>query len=134
MPANVFNFYSLHLAHMLDLLGRNVPVPDLGLEHPPEQLEQDLEADLANLGIVAALAQLVADEGMLRPGELVEAGDEAGLAHLGADKVAAFVGDVGVLDAEDHGKLGGGEVGEAVDGVIGGGEGLRGGVAGLVGA
>jgi hypothetical protein len=39
---------------------------------------------------------------VLRPGELVPAEDDAGLAQLGADEVASCVGHVGVADAEDE--------------------------------
>lgn len=90
---------------MLHLLHRPVAGAQVRLEHAPEQLEQDLEADLCDGRVVAALAQLVADEGVLGPGELVKAEDDAGLAQLGPDQVTSGVGHVRVLDAEDHGHL-----------------------------
>ena len=92
--------------------------PEVYLERAPEQLEQDLEASLGDGRVVAALAQLVADKGVLRPGELMPAEDDAGFAHLGADEVAARVGHVGILDPEDHGHLAL-EPGEEVDRVVG---------------
>lgn len=122
------------------MLGRSdaaVPGPEVGLEDAAEELEQDLEADLGDGRVVAALAELVADEGVLGPGEFVEAGCHPRLAELGADEVAAGAVDVGVLDAEDHGDLGvvGGEAGDEVEGVVAGwGGGRGGGVAGVVGA
>ncbi len=101
------------------------------LEHPPKDLQQHLEAHLGHGRVVAALAQLVADKGVLRPRKLVEARDDAGRAHLGADEVAPGVGHVRVLDAKDHGGLAlelvelvqrvdavGGRIGRRVGGVV----------------
>lgn len=119
---------------MLNLISPAHPIPQLRLEHPPEQLQQHLEASLGDGRVVAAFAQLVADEGVLRPGELVPAEDAAGLAELGADEVPSRVRDVGVADAEDEGRLAA-EEGELVEGVWGvGGGGGGGGVGGGVGA
>lgn len=53
---------------------------------------------------------------MLRPRKLVPAKDHASVAHLLADEVAARVGDVGVLDAKDHGDFTF-ELGKLVEGV-----------------
>lgn len=117
------------------LRGRNGPVPGskVRLENPAEELKQDLEADLCDGRVVAALAQLVPDEGVLRPGELVKAEDDARVAQLGADEVAPGVGHVGVLDAEDQGHLAA-QLLEVVERVRGA-RGWRGGrVGGLVGA
>ena len=75
------------------------------LQHTAKQLEQNLEADLGNSRVIAALAELVADEGMLGPGELIEAGNDASIAQLGADKVTPGIGNMSVLDAEDDGDL-----------------------------
>ena len=117
----------LHLTTLLD------PPPQLRLEHAPKQLQQHLEADLCHGRVVAAFAQLVADEGVLRPGELVPAEDAAGLAQLAAEEVAPGVGHVGVAHAEDERGLGpeGAEVVERVGAV---GRGVRGGVRVGVGA
>lgn len=95
--------------------------PQIRLEHSSEQLQQNLKADLCHGGVISALAELVPDEGVLRPGELVEAGNDAGFAHGLADEVAALGGNVGVLDAEDHGALSVGEGVEERDGRFGGG-------------
>lgn len=91
-----------HLADVLDLLGRSVPRAEVDLEGAAEQLEQDLEAGLGDGRVVAALAELVADEGVLGPGELVEVEHGARGAQLGADQVPPRVADVRVLDAEDQ--------------------------------
>ena len=106
---------------------------EVDLEGTAEQLEQDLEAGLGNGWVVAALAQLVADESVLSPRELMPAEDDAGFAHLGADEVAPGVGHVRVLDAEDHGHLAF-EFGEEVDSMVGVGWGGGRGVCCCVGA
>jgi len=90
---------------MLNLLGPPIPLSQIRLEHAPKQLQQHLEADLGDGRVVAALAELVADEGVLRPRKLVEAENDARVPELPADQVAPAVGDVRVLDAEDHGHL-----------------------------
>lgn len=110
----------------------NLGSPQVRLQHAPKQLQQHLKAHLGDGRVVAALAQLVADEGVLGPGELVEGGGDAGLAQLGADEVAALGGDVGVLDAEDHGDLGVREGRQQVEGVRAALRGGRGGVLGRV--
>ena len=86
------------------------------LEDPAEDLEEDLEAGFGDGRVVAPLAELVADEGVLGPGELVPVEGDARGAHLGANQVAPGVGDVGVADAKDHGGLAS-QVGEEVEGV-----------------
>jgi hypothetical protein len=53
-------------------------LPKLGAQDAPKDLEQDLEAGLGDGRVVAALAELVADEGVLGPGELVPAEGGAG--------------------------------------------------------
>lgn len=106
-----------HLTDVLQLLWRTVLGAKIDLEGAAKQLQQDLEAGLGDGRIVAALAELVADEGVLGPGELVEAEDDAGLAKLGADQVAAGVGHVGVLEPEDQRHLAL-EVAEEVNGVF----------------
>lgn len=108
-----------------------VPGPQVSLEHPAKELEEHLEADLCDGRVVAALGELVADEGVLGPGELVEAGGDAGLAELGADEIATGVGDVGVLDAKDHGDLALEPV-EEVEGVVAAGRSSRRGVGGFI--
>lgn len=75
------------------------------LEDTTKELKQDLEADLGDGWVVAALAEFITDEGMLGPGELVEAGSHTGLAQLGADKVTPGIRDVCILDTEDQGNL-----------------------------
>jgi hypothetical protein len=87
------------------------------LEDPAKEFKQDLEADLGDGWVVTALAEFITDEGMLGPGELVEAGNDTGLAQLGADKVTARIGDVCILDTKDHGNLAL-EVVEKVQGVV----------------
>ena len=54
---------------------------------------------------------------MLRPGKLVEAKDNPGFTKLLSDEIAAGVGDVRVLDAEDHCHFAP-ELGEQVDRMI----------------
>jgi hypothetical protein len=101
------------------------------LEGTAKELEQNLEADLCDGWVITALAELVADEGVLGPGELVEAGDDAGLAQLSANEVAARVGHVSVFDAEDEGNLSL-ELAEEVEGVVAVRGRVGGGVGGLV--
>lgn len=117
---------------MLQLLRLVVLVAQVRLERAPEQLEQDLKADLGDGWVVAALTELVADEGVLRPGELVEAEHDTVLAQLLPDQVPACVGHVCVFDAENQGRLGLGLVQE-VDGVVAVGRGLGRCVGGVVG-
>lgn len=88
---------------MLDLLRGGIARSQVRLEDSPEQLEQHLEAYLGDRRVVAPLAELVADEGVLRPRELVEVEHGARRPQLLPDQVAPGVGDVRVLDAEDHG-------------------------------
>jgi hypothetical protein len=102
-------------------------------QHTAKQLEQNLEADLGNGWVIAAFAKLIADESMLGPGELVEAGNDASLAQFSADKVTSGVRNVGILDAEDDGNLAL-KVVKEVEGVIAVGWRSRGGVCRLVGA
>lgn len=106
------------------------------LEDTAKELKQDLEADLGDGWVVAALAEFITDEGMLSPGELVEAGNDTSLAQLGADKVTSSIRDVCILDTKDHGNLAL-EVVEKVQGVVavfgGSGRGV-GGVIGTKGA
>lgn len=118
---------------MFHLHGPPILAPQVDLQRPPEQLEQDLEAGLGDGRVVAALAQLIADKGMLSPGKLVEAKDDAGVAQLGADEVAARVRDVRVLEAKEQRDLAL-EVGQEVDGVVAVGGGRGGGVGCGVGA
>jgi hypothetical protein len=92
---------------MLHLLLDPVVCAQVRLQHPPKDLEQDLETGLGDGGVVAALAQLVTDEGVLRPRELVPAEDGAGLAQLAPDQVPAPVRHVRVEQAEEEGELGG---------------------------
>jgi hypothetical protein len=88
------------------------------LESTAKKLKQNLEANLCDGWIIAALAELVADEGVLGPGEFVEASGNAGGTELGADEITAGVRDVSVFDAENHGNLSVAEVGEAVESVL----------------
>lgn len=65
---------------MLDFLRSAVFASEINLQRPSKQLQQHLKTRLGNRRIVAPLAQLVPDERMLRPGELMEAKDDAGFA------------------------------------------------------
>jgi hypothetical protein len=102
---------------VLNFLGRSILGAQIRLERATKQLEQNLKADLGNGRIVAALAELVADKGVLGPGELVKAEDGARLAQLQPDQIAARVRDVRVLEPKDHGDLTL-EVAELVNGVV----------------
>lgn len=90
---------------MLNLRRVRVTRSQVRLEDSPKQLRQHLEAYFGDGRVVAALAELVPDEGVLCPCELVEAEHDTGLAQLLPDQVASSVGDVRVLDAEDHGNF-----------------------------
>ena len=89
-------------ANVFHLVRAAVRLAELGSEHAAKQLEENLEAGLTDGRVVAAFAELVADEGVLGPGELVEAKSCAGLAHLEPNQVAPGVGHVRVLDPEDE--------------------------------
>jgi hypothetical protein len=104
----------------------------IGLEDTTKEFQQDLEADLGNGRIVATLAELVPDESMLRPGELVEASNDTSLTELSTNKIAASVGDMSILDAKDHGNLSL-ELMEKVQSVIAVRRGGRGSVGSIVG-
>ncbi len=58
------------LADMLYSLDLPVMLSQVCLENPSELFQKDLKARLGDGWVVAALAQLVADERMLCPGEL----------------------------------------------------------------
>lgn len=118
---------------MLNLWHLSLPRPQIRLEHPPKHLQQHLKAHLCHRRVVSSLAQLVADKRVLRPRKLVKARHHAGLAHLGANQIPARVGDVRVLDAENHGHLAL-EAGKVVERVRAGGGRLGGGVGAAVGA
>jgi hypothetical protein len=118
------------LADMLNLMLLPIRLPQIRLKHPPKHLQKNLEASLGDRRIIPPFAQLIADESVLRPRKLVEAEDDACVAKLFADEIAAGVGDVGVFDAEDHGHFAfeGGEEVEGVDAIGrsgGGGVGCR---------
>ena len=102
---------------MLDLLLFAICRPEVCLENPPKQLEKDLEANFGNGRVITPLAQLIADEGVLRPGKLVEAKDDPRVTKFLSDEIAAGVGDVRVLDAEDHCHFAP-ELGEQIDRVV----------------
>ena len=101
-----FLLESTFLANVLDLLGRVVTGAQVRLERAAEELDQDLEADLGVSRVVAALAELVADEGVLGPSELVEVEHRARRAQLLPNQVPTLVRHVRVLDSEDHRHLG----------------------------
>lgn len=89
------------LAHVLRLGDVAHAGAEVGAQGAIEELEQHLEADAGESGVVAALGQLVADEGVLGPGMLVEREGHAGIVQRLADQVAARRRDVGVTLAED---------------------------------
>lgn len=88
-------------AHILGLANAALPGTEIGAQRAVEQLEQHLEADAGNGGVVAALGQLVADEGMLGPGHLVKVEGDAVVVQRLPDQVTASGRDVGVALAED---------------------------------
>jgi len=77
----------------------------VALEAAVEALDQQGPADARDGGVVAALAQLVADEGVLGAGDLIEGKLDAGVVQRLADQVAPCGGHVRVGLAEDHGQL-----------------------------
>lgn len=90
---------------MLQLRGSAIFGAQVDLEGSAEQLQEDLEASLRDCGVVATLAELIADERVLSPGKLVEAKDDAGLAQLGTNQVATDIWHVSVLEPEYQGHL-----------------------------
>ena len=90
---------------MFNLLFSALLNPKLGLQDPPKCLQQDLEADFGDGGIIPPLAELVSDECVLCPGKLVPAECDSGFPELGADQVAPCVRHMGVFDAKDQGDL-----------------------------
>lgn len=119
---------------MLNRLRLPIFVAQINLEGPSKQLEQHLKARLGDGGIVTPLGQLIPNEGMLRPGELVKRKHHTGVAEFLPYQITARVVDMGVFDAKDEADFAF-ELGEAVDGVdrVRGG-GVRGGVGCGVGA
>lgn len=89
------------LAHVLGLGDVTHAGAEVGAQGAVEELEQHLEADAGESGVVAALGQLVADEGVLGPGMLVEGEGHAGIVQRLADQVTARRRDVSVTLAED---------------------------------
>lgn len=90
---------------MLDRAPVAAALAEVGPEHAAKDLEQDLEAGPRDGRVVAALAELVADEGVLRPRELVPREDGAGAAQGRPDGVAPGVRDVRIAQAEDEGRF-----------------------------
>lgn len=108
---------STNLTDVLHLLLLPRSLTQVRLQHPSKSLQQYLEADLGDGWIVPSLAQLVPDERMLRPRELVEAECHSGFSELGADQITTGVGHVCILDAKDQGYFAVLELLELVDGV-----------------
>jgi hypothetical protein len=95
---------SIHgLAHILDLATIALPRSEITIQRPAKQFQQDLEADACQSRIIAAFAQLVANESVLSPRHLVEAEGRACVVEGLADEVAALGWDVVVSFAEDLG-------------------------------
>lgn len=86
-----------------ELLARRLAEVDL--QPALEQLEQHLEADLGDGGVIPPLGQLIPYEGMLGAGNLVEREIHTGVVQRLADEVAARGWDVVVALAEDHDEL-----------------------------
>src|SRR5688572_3160665 len=95
--------YKVHSAIMLRRGNLANRLPQLRLQNPPKQLQQNLKANLGDRGVISSLTQLIPYKRMLRPRELMEARGHTSFAHGGSDQVAAGRGNVGVFDAEDHG-------------------------------
>lgn len=87
---------------MLHCHGLPVPRPQINLQRPPKQLQQHLEARLRNRGIIPPLAELIPDKRVLRPRELVPREHDPSVPQLLPDQVAAGVGHVRVLNAEEQ--------------------------------
>ena len=88
----------------------NLPIstfsrPEITTERPPKQLQQHLEANASNARVISALTQLIPDERMLSPGNLVEAERSTRIVQRLPDQIAAFWRDVVVTLAEDHDEL-----------------------------
>jgi hypothetical protein len=91
---------------MLRLLITTLPFSELRLQHASEKLQENLKACLGDSWVIAALGQLIADEGVLSPGELVPAEAGPGLTELSTDQITARIGDVGVTDTKDQAGFG----------------------------
>ena len=95
--------YLPNLTNMLHRLRPPVARAQIRPQRPPKQLQQHLETELGEKRIVAAFAQLVPDEGVLRVRGLVEGETDAVLVQGAADQIPAGGRDVGVFFAEDLG-------------------------------
>lgn len=83
-----------NLTHILHLDLPPAPRPQVPPQRAPKQLPQHLEAHARQRCVVAPLGKLVADEGVLGPGVLVEAEGDAGVVEGLADEGAAFGRDL----------------------------------------
>lgn len=87
--------------NILHLAPIPLPRPQISTQRPPKHLKQDLEADPSERRVIAPFAQLVADESMLCPRQLVERESHVGVHKRLADGVATGGRDMVVAFAED---------------------------------
>lgn len=90
---------------MLQLHRSPFPLSQICLENPPEYFEQDLKTSFRDGGIVAAFAQFIAYERVLRPGKLMKTVNYTRLAQLLANEIPSLIGDMRVLESEQERKL-----------------------------
>lgn len=90
---------------MLQLHRPPFPFSQIRLENPPKYFEQDLKTSLRDGGIVAAFAQFIAYERVLRPGKFMETENYTRLAQLLADEIPSLIGNMRVLESEQERKL-----------------------------
>ena len=94
-----------HSADILNFPISTLPRPEIPIQRPPKQLQQHLETYPRNARIISPLTQLIPNERMLSPRNLVEAECSIRFMQRLPDEITAFWRDMIVTLAEDHDEL-----------------------------
>ena len=94
-----------HSADILNFPISTLPRPEITIQRPPKQLQHHLETYSRNARVISPLTQLIPNERMLSPRNLVEAERSTRFMQRLPDEIAAFWRDVIVTLAEDHDEL-----------------------------
>lgn len=98
--------FKLHRStNMLHLLRTTILHPQIRLQRPPKQLQQNLKTDLRNSRIIPPLTKFIPNKSMLSPRKLVKAKHHTRIPEFLPNQVPPLIRDVRILDAEDHGHL-----------------------------